>query len=123
MGRSSAWAGRIVEVDARWHVDRGGKELDALGLIRTILALVILFILVHVGLVYAGVAKGTNGLTDAIYSLGTLLEVPAAVLLNALPLTAEQRDVADPSSFYVIALTAVVGYFILYLLLGVGRRR
>ena len=93
-----------------------------MGLIRTILALVILLILVHVGLVYAGVAKGTNGLTDAIYSLGTLLEVPAAVLLNALPLTAEQRDVADTSSFYVIALTAVVGYFILYLLLGVGRR-
>jgi hypothetical protein len=102
--------------------DRGGKELEALGLIRTILALVILLILVHVGLVYAGVKQGTNGLTKAIYSLGTLLESPAAYLLNALPLTAEQRGLGDSSSFYVIALTAAAVYFIIYLLLGVGRR-
>jgi hypothetical protein len=111
-----------VGVSATSRADRGGKELDALGLIRTILALVILLILVHVGLFYADVERGTNGLTVAIYSLGTLLESPAAVLLNALPLTVEQRDVADTSSFYVIALTAAAGYFILYLLLGVGRR-
>jgi hypothetical protein len=102
--------------------DRGGKELEALGLIRTILALVILLILVHVGLVYAGVKQGANGLTRAIYSLGTLLESPAAILLNALPLSAEQRSVADSSSFYVVALTAAAVYFIIYLLLGVGRR-
>ncbi len=94
-----------------------------MGLIRTILALVILLILVHAGLTYAGVEPGTNQLTNAIYSLAELLESPAAVLLNALPLTVEQREAADTSSFYVIALTAVVGYFILYLLLGVGRRR
>ena len=93
-----------------------------MGLIRTILALVILLILVHVGLVYAGVKQGTNGLTKAIYSLGTLLESPAAYLLNALPLSAQQRGVADSSSFYVIALTAAAVYFIIYLLLGVGRR-
>ena len=93
-----------------------------MGLIRTILALIVLLILTHVGLVYAGVGQGTNGLTDAIYSLGHLLEVPAVVLLNALPLTVEQREAADTSSFYVIALTAAAGYFILYLLLGVGRR-
>ncbi len=93
-----------------------------MGLIRTILALVILLILVHMGLVYAGVEPRTNGLTAAIYSLGELLESPAAVLLDALPLSAEQRDVADTSSFYVVALTAAAGYFILYLLLGVGRR-
>ena len=109
-------------VGATSRADRGGKELDALGLIRTILALVVLLILVHVGLVYADIAQGTNGLTDAIYSLGALLESPAVVLLNALPLTAKQRDVADTNSFYVIALTAAAGYFILYLLLGVGRR-
>jgi hypothetical protein len=102
--------------------DRGGKELGALGLFRTILALVILLILVHVGLVYAGVKQGTNGLTRAIFSLGTLLESPAAYLLNTLPLTAQQRDLADPSSFYVIALAAAGIYFIIYLLLGVGRR-
>jgi hypothetical protein len=29
---------------------------------------------------------------------------------------------ADSSSFYVVALTAAAGYFILYLLLGVGQR-
>jgi hypothetical protein len=93
-----------------------------LGLIRTILALVILLILVHVGLVYAGVRQGANTLTEAVYSLGTLLESPAAVLLNVLPLSAEQRDMVNTSSFYVIALTAAAGYFIIYLLLGVGRR-
>ena len=94
-----------------------------MGLIRTILALVILLILVHVGLVYAGVEQGGNQLTSAIYGLANLLESPAVVLLNALPLTVEQREAADTSSFYVIALTAAAGYFILYLLLGVGRRR
>jgi hypothetical protein len=101
---------------------QGGKELGALGLIRTILALVILLILIHVGLVYAGVNKATNGLTKAIYSLGTLLESPAAYLLKVLPLSAQQRSMADTSSFYVIALTAAAIYFIIYLLLGVGRR-
>ncbi len=93
-----------------------------MGLIRTILALVILLILVHVGLVYADVEPRTNQLTSAIYSLAKLLESPAVILLNALPLTVEQREAADTSSFYVIALTAAAGYFILYLLLGVGRR-
>ena len=93
-----------------------------MGLIRTILALVILLILVHVGLYSTGVEQATNQLTSAIYSLANLLESPAVVLLNALPLTVEQREAADTSSFYVIALTAAAGYFILYLLLGVGRR-
>jgi hypothetical protein len=121
-GRASQ-VGRIVRVGAGRRSERGGKELEALGLIRTILALIVLLILVHVGLFYAGVKQDTNNLTAAIYSLGDLLESPAVVLLNVLPLTAEQRDVADPSSFYVIAFTAAAGYFILYLLLGVGRRR
>ncbi len=93
-----------------------------MGLIRTILALVVLVILVHVGLVYAEVRRGTNGLTEAIYALGTLLESPAVALINVLPLSAAQRDVAAPNSFYVVALTAAAGYFILYLLLGIGRR-
>jgi hypothetical protein len=92
------------------------------GLIRTILALVILVILVHVGLVYVGIEQGANGFTDAIYSLGELLESPATALLNALPLSAAQRDLANPNNFYVVALTAAAGYFILYLLLGIGRR-
>ncbi|CAN5535292.1 hypothetical protein BH24ACT20_BH24ACT20_07590 [soil metagenome] len=94
-----------------------------MALIRTILALVILVILFHIGVVYAGVESGTNGLTDVIYSLGTLLESPAQALLNVLPLSEEQRNIADPNNFYAVAFTAVGGYFILYLLLGVGRGR
>jgi hypothetical protein len=90
-----------------------------MGLIRTILALIILLILVHVALVYAGVGQGTNVLTDAVYSLGTLLESPAKLLLDTV--TALQRYL-NPKSFYVVALTAAAVYFILYLLLGVGRR-
>lgn len=93
-----------------------------MGLIRTILALIILVILFHIGMFYVGVEQNTNGLTEALYSLGALLESPATLLLNALPLSEEQRDVADPNSFYVVAFTAAGGYFILYLLLGIGRR-
>jgi len=90
-----------------------------MGLIRTILALVILLILVHVGLVYVDVRQGANSLTDAVYSLGALLESPAALLLGAVPAL---RAYLDPRSFFTVALTAAVLYFILYLLLGVGRR-
>jgi hypothetical protein len=90
-----------------------------MGLIRTVLALVILLILAHVGLVYADIGRGANVLTEAVYSLGTLLESPAQVLLNTV--TALQRYL-DPTNFYVVALTAAAVYFILYLLLGVGRR-
>ncbi|MDQ4106512.1 MAG: hypothetical protein M3157_04975 [Actinomycetota bacterium] len=93
-----------------------------MALIRTILALIILVILFHIGIVYAGIEADTNSLTEVIYSLGTLLESPAQALVNALPLSEEQRSVADPNSFYAVAITAVGGYFILYLLLGVGRR-
>ena len=90
-----------------------------MGLIRTILALVILLILIHVGLVYTNIGQGTNVLTSAVYSLGVLVESPARLLLNTV--TALQRYL-NPKSFYVVALTAAAVYFILYLLLGVGRR-
>lgn len=91
-----------------------------MGLIRTVLALVILLILVHVGLFYAGIDQGANAVTDAIYSLGALLESPATLILNALSSTGQIDQYSD--NFYVIALTAAAGYFIIYLLLGVGRR-
>lgn len=91
-----------------------------MGLIRTILALVILLILIHVGLVYVGIDRGVNAVSDAIYSLGELLESPAVVLLNAVSTTGQIGQYAE--NFYVIALTAAAGYFIIYLLLGVGRR-
>lgn len=90
-----------------------------MGLIRTVLALVILLILAHVGLVYADIGRGANVLTEAVYSLGTLLESPAQVLLNTVTVL---RRYLDPTNFYVVALTAAAVYFILYLLLGVGRR-
>jgi hypothetical protein len=90
-----------------------------MGLIRTILVLIILLILVHVGLHYTDVGPGTNVLTNAVYSLGVLVESPAKVLLNTVtPL----RNYLNPRNFYVVALTAAGIYFVLYLLLGVGRR-
>jgi hypothetical protein len=91
-----------------------------LALIRTILALVILLILIHAGMVYAEVEKNTNQLTNAIYSLAVLLESPARLLLNAV--SSSGRVEMNASNIYVVALTAAAGYFILYLLLGVGRR-
>jgi hypothetical protein len=90
-----------------------------MGLIRTILALVILLILVHVGLTYTNIEQGTNVLTSAVYSLGVLVESPAQVLLNTV---APLQRYLDPKNFYVVALTAAAVYVILYLLLGVGRR-
>ena len=90
-----------------------------MGLIRTILALIILLILVHVGLYYMNVEQGGSQIVSAIYSLGTLLESPAALLLNLISSTGQVQ--VDANSFYVVALTAAAGYFILYLLLGVGR--
>jgi hypothetical protein len=92
------------------------------GLIRTVLALLILVILFHVGMVYVGVGEDTNGLTAALYSLGELVESPAQLVLEFLPLTEEQLAVADTNSFYVVALGAAALYFILYLLLGIGSR-
>ena len=90
-----------------------------MGLIRTILALVILLILAHVTLRYMDVGHGANVLTNAIYSLGKLVESPAAFLLNTI--TAVQRYL-NPKNFYVVAFSAAGLYFIIYLLLGVGRR-
>ena len=90
-----------------------------MGLIRTILAFVILLILAHVALTYVGIGAGANVLTNAVYSLGTLLESPARLLINTV--TALQRYL-NPRNFYTVAFTAAALYFILYLLLGVGRR-
>ncbi len=90
-----------------------------MSLIRTILGFVILLILIHVALVYVNINAGANTLTRAIFSLGALLESPAALLLSAVP--ALQRYL-DPNSFFTVALTAVGLYLVLYLLLGIGKR-
>ncbi|QIN82469.1 hypothetical protein GBA63_07280 [Rubrobacter tropicus] len=90
-----------------------------MSLIRTILGFVILLILVHVALVYVGINSGANTVTRAIYSLGTLLESPAALLINAVPAI---QQYLDPTSFFTVAFTAIGLYLILYLLLGVGKK-
>lgn len=90
-----------------------------MSLIRTILGFVILLILIHAALVYVGIRRATNTVTEAIYSLGVLLESPAALLLNAVP-TLQQY--LNPNSFFTVALTAVALYFVLYLLLGIGKK-
>jgi hypothetical protein len=90
-----------------------------MSLLRTILGFVILLILIHVALVYANVNAGANTVARAIYSLGALLESPAALLLNAV--TSLQRYL-DPNSFFTVALTAAGLYLLLYLLLGIGKK-
>ena len=90
-----------------------------MGLIRTILAFVILLILAHVALTYAGIRPGANVLTNAVYSLGTLLESPAKLLLETVQAL---QKYLNPTNFYAVAFSAAALYFILYLLLGVGRR-
>ena len=90
-----------------------------MGLVRTILALVILLILTHVALRYAGVGQGANVLTDAVFSLGKLLESPVAFLLETITVL---QEYLNPNNFYVVAISAAALYFIIYLLLGVGRR-
>ncbi|AHY46180.1 Hypothetical Protein RradSPS_0897 [Rubrobacter radiotolerans] len=90
-----------------------------MGLLRTILSLVMLLILVHVVLVYLGVEQTTNTVTNAIYSLGALLEAPGALILGFLGDFGP--DFLDPNSFYAVALTALAAYFLVYVLLGASR--
>jgi len=93
-----------------------------MGLIRTAVAFVIVVILFHIGMYYFGVAQDTNGLTNALYSLARLLESPAEAVVKALPLSPEQRHNYDTNGFYFTAFAAAGGYFVIFLLLGVGRR-
>ena len=80
-----------------------------MGLLRTIIALIVLLILAHAGLTYLGYGSGTNQVTNAVFSLARLFEIPAQMLLPG-------------RGFYTQVLTAAGGYFLIYLLLGVGRR-
>ena len=91
-------------------------------LLRTVLVLVIFVILAHMGLVYSGIDENLNGLTQGIYGLGRLLEIPAQVVIDALPTSSEQEQSIREMGIYFIGFAAVAGYFILFLLLGVGRR-
>jgi hypothetical protein len=91
-------------------------------LLRAVLALVIFVILAHMGLVYSEIDEDLNDLTRAIYDLAQLLEIPAQVVIDALPTSPEQRQSIAEGGIYSIGFGAVAGYFILFLLLGVGRR-
>jgi hypothetical protein len=91
-------------------------------LLRTILALMIFVILAHLGLVYSGIDENLNGLTRSIYGLGRLIEIPAQVVVGSLPTSVEQRETIDANDLYFVGFAAAAGYFILFLLLGVGRR-
>ena len=57
--------------------------------------------------------------TNAVYSLGTLLESPARLLIDTVKAL---QKYLNPRNFYAVAFSAAALYFILYLLLGVGRR-
>ncbi|HVF01400.1 MAG TPA: hypothetical protein VNA27_08725 [Rubrobacteraceae bacterium] len=93
-----------------------------MALLRTIITFVIFVILAHLGLVYAGIDEDLNGLTSSIYSLGRLLEIPAQVIIESLPTSADQQQSIAERGLYFIGFAAVGGYFILFLLLGIGRR-
>ena len=93
-----------------------------MALLRTVLIFVIIVILLHLGISYLGIDPNQNGLSSGIVSLAQLLETPARALLEALPLSPEQRQSVDTGGLYFVGFAAVGFYFILFLLLGVGRR-
>jgi hypothetical protein len=93
-----------------------------LALLRTILIFVIVVIMLHLLIVFIGVDPSQNGLTSGVVSLAELLETPARALINYLPLSAEQRQSVDSNAPYFVGFAAAGGYFVLFLLLGIGRR-
>jgi hypothetical protein len=99
-----------------------GERGLAVTLLRTILVFVIFVILTHLGLVYSGIDENLNDLTSGIYALGRYLEIPAQVVVNALPASTDQRQSIEESGLYFIGFAAIVLYFVLFLLLGLGRR-
>ena len=91
-------------------------------MLRTILIFVIVVIMLHLLIVFIGVDPSQNGLTSGVVSLAELLETPARALINYLPLSAEQQQSVDSSAPYFVGFAAAGGYFVLFLLLGIGRR-
>jgi hypothetical protein len=93
-----------------------------LALLRTILIFIILVIMLHLLIVFLGVDSSQNGLTSGVVSLAELLETPARVLMTYLPLSPEQQQSVDSSAPFFVGFAAAGGYFVLFLLLGIGRR-
>lgn len=81
-----------------------------MSLLRAILALIVILILAHIVLVRLGYEPTTHEAIAAVYSLAELVEYPAWVLLAN-------------TGFYVVTLAAAGGYLLLYILLGILRRR
>jgi len=93
-----------------------------LALLRTISILVIVVIMLHLLIVFIGADPSQNGLTSGVVSLAVLLETPTRALVNYLPLSAEQQQSVDSRAPYFVGFAAIGGYFVLFLLLGIGRR-
>ena len=91
-------------------------------MLRTILIFVIVVIMLHLLIVFIGVDPSQNGLTSGVVSLAELLETPARALINYLPLSPEQQQSVESSDPYFVGFAAAGGYFVLFLLLGIGRR-
>ena len=81
-----------------------------MSLLRAILALIAILILAHIVLVRLGYDPTTHEAIAAVYSLAALVEYPAWALL-------------PNTDFYVVTLVAAGGYLLLYILLGILRRR
>lgn len=81
-----------------------------MSLLRAVLALIVVLILAHIVVFRLGYDPATNEVVGVVYSLGELVEYPARALL-------------PDASFYAVALVAVAGYLILYILAGLLRGR
>jgi hypothetical protein len=79
-------------------------------LLRVVLALIVVLILAHIVLFRLGYDPATHEAIAAVYSLAELVEYPARALLPG-------------AGFYAVALSAAAGYLILYVLVGLLRRR
>jgi hypothetical protein len=79
-------------------------------LLRAISALMVVLILTHIVLFRLDYGPDTHEAVAAVYSLGELVEYPARKLL-------------PDAGFYAVALSAAAGYLILYILVGLLRRR
>ena len=93
-----------------------------MALLRTILIFVVVVIMLHLLIDFIGVDPSRNGLTSGVVSLAVLLEAPARALMDYLPLSAGQQQRVDSNAPYFVGFAAAGGYFVLFLLLGIGHR-
>ena len=81
-----------------------------MGLLRLILAVIVLIILAHLALFYLGYGANGNVWISAMGRVGNLLEWPV-------------RRFVRIRGFYATALIAAAGYLVIYVLLGFASRR